>query len=279
MKAAAVFKIVIWSLIAVVLIGTFVAMVNTSSFSLPFFNLSRLDQNVHVIREQRFPSESIDSIDIKWTSGSMYILPTDGNSIIVTEKSNRELSEKELLQISIKNGRLTMDQGEMDRRFFLFSIGEIIVTEIRLPEKQYNEIKTKMTSGKLEMDGLDAKTILAEMTSGLINFSSLTAENLIIDMTSGKVDVAGTFDDIYVDSTSGVVNIKNEQAPTAMLIKMSSGKATVTIPDNTGFSIAKKLTSGVFRSDFDIDDFGRYKDGGYKYRVTMTSGVFELKKQ
>ncbi len=279
MKTAAVIKVIVWSVVALLLVGLFLSIHFTvgPDFTniLPGWNGAEMK----VLREQSFPVDNIDSIDLKWSSGTVYVLPTDGNQIIVTEKANRELAESEMLQITIENGKINMEQGTRISRFFIFSFGYSQVNEIRLPEKQYNELKTRMSSGKLVVDRLNSNRVNVGLTSGLVELIAVQADDVLVDMTSGKVDIEGNFDDIFVEATSGVVNIESEQAPTAIFVDITSGKTVISIPENDGFTLGKNITSGTFESDFEIDDFGRYKDGKNKYRINMTSGTVELKRK
>jgi len=279
MKTAAVVKIVIWSVVALLLLGLFLSIHYTDKSKIFSIVSGWSEGDLEVLRVQSFPVENIDSIDLKWSSGTFIISPTDGNQIIVTEKANRELTEGEMLQISVDNGKIRMEQGTQISRIFIFSFGYNQVNEIRLPEKQYRELKARMSSGKLIIDKLDCNRVDIGLTSGLVEMSAVNASDLLLDMTSGKADLEGSFDDLYVDSTSGSIYIKSEQAPSAMFIDITSGKAVITIPENEGFVVGKRITSGVFRSDFAIDDFGRYKDGENRYRINMTSGVVELKRK
>ena len=282
MKSAAIFKIIVWSLVTVFLIGFLITIaVSGAGFGgMPFsIDLSRIGGEVELVREQEFSADDIESLYLKWASASVYITPTDGDKIIVTEKASGNITEDELLQISERDGTLFMEQGTQRRRFFVFNFGRRVVNEIRLPEKDYNKIITRLTSGKIEMNDLVFETVDAEMTSGLLDFRGLSSENIIIDITSGKAEISGSFSDINAKMTSGLLDIETDTAPENLRVDLTSGKGIVTIPDNEGFIVGVNKTSGVFSTNFNLDEFNRYGTGDRQYSIKMTSGKVELLKK
>lgn len=282
MKNAAIFKIIIWSIVAVFLLGIFITMIvmddflgnNRFSFYWPWGA-----GNVEVVREEEFSVDEIDSIDLKINSGTVYILPTDGDKIIVTEKAGGNFREEELLRISEKDGTLIMEQESMQRRFFFFNLRRSIIHEIRLPEKDYHKIRTRMTSGRIEMNNLEFETVDVKMTSGNIKFEGIKSENVNIELTSGKAHLQGSFDHINALLTSGSVTIDSEIAPSSIRANLTSGKVSVTIPDNDGFIVGVNKTSGSFKTDFEVDDFNRYGNAERQYSIRIISGKAELLKK
>ena len=282
MKSTAIFKIIVWSLVSVFFIVFFITIAVTDGFAggkLFSINLPQVGGDVELVREQEFSVDEIDGLDLKGSSESIYIYPTDGDDIIVSEKASYDISEKELLQISKRDGTLVLEQGDSLRSFFIFNFGRRIVNEIGIPEKEYKEIKTKMSSGKLEIKDIQAKTVDTKMTSGRMNLSGLIADIVSFDMSSGKGDISGSINDINAEMTSGLLNIETDIAPANLAVDITSGKCTVTIPDNDGFIVGINKTSGAFNTDFEVDEFNRYGNGERQYNIKMTSGLVELLKK
>ncbi|HBT64769.1 MAG TPA: hypothetical protein DEB10_08945, partial [Ruminococcaceae bacterium] len=152
-----------------------------------------------------------------------------------------------------------------------------------------SNIELKLTSGSLNASGLKAENISATMTSGNIDASDIQAEDLAIKVTSGKAELSGAFTRIESGLTSGKIIIHSNIASESIESKITSGKTFITIPENDGFVLIVKKTSG----DIDCDDFDlktslrksndeyTYKTGsasGRKYYAKMTSGDFKLRK-
>jgi lia operon protein LiaG len=140
----------------------------------------------------------------------------------------------------------------------------------------YNRIKTNFTSGDLQMDDVKMKYFDLKMTSGKTDVNNTTSDTLDIDITSGNIDIKGVFNDINAYATSGSMKIKTAVAPASLLINITSGNASVTIPDNEGFILCENKTSGFFHSDFKLDDYNTYKNGQNKYKIKITSGRVNL---
>ncbi len=281
MKNIAIVKIIIWSLVAITLTGLLITMATTGGLAgSNLFTFDLPGGNLETVRVQEFPAAEIENLDIRWTSGTFNILPTAGDKIIITEKATGDLAESELLQISEQNRTLVIEQGESRRRIFFFNFGwRNIENEIQLPEKEYNRLRTRMTSGKFNLTNLSFQTLDNEMTSGTMDFSAVKADDLTIDITSGKADITGTFAETDISLTSGSIDLDNTIAPANIRVNVVSGRVILSIPDNDGFIIGEKVTSGSFKTNFSVDEFNRYGDGTRSYSFKITSGLAELRKK
>ncbi len=79
--------------------------------------------------------------------------------------------------------------------------------------------------------------------------------------------------------TSGSIDLDNAISPDNIRVNVVSGRVILTIPDNDGFIIGEKVTSGSFKTDFSVDEFNRYGDGTRSYSFKITSGRAELRKK
>jgi DUF4097 and DUF4098 domain-containing protein YvlB len=274
-KSLAVFRIIMWSFIAFfsILIIIFIAM-----GWLDDFYLGGYGKNMKVISEKNYNVNEIDNINIKWFSDSVYISSYEGDKIIVTEKSNREPNDEDLLNISKNDGTLTLEQKRHINFFNIFNF-RTLVREIKLPVKLYKQITVDFTSGKLEMNDVKTSTLNLRMTSGKSIVNDVETDKLLVDITSGSANLNGKFMDIKALETSGSTNIESDVAPSKLSVNVTSGSANITIPDNDGFILGTHKTSGSFRTDFDTDDFGKYKKGTREYLIRMTSGSVKLLKK
>ena len=287
MKQIAVLKIIAWSIVVVVLIGVLaaVSMGEDLTNRIPSLkvNLSNVFNNakgdVEVLSVQTLSVENIESIDIKWVSGTFKILPTDGEQIVITQKANRELDKEEMLKIIEEGNRLEISQGRIRGGIFFFGFGGVkIVNELKLPSKHYGKINANFKSGRLLLEDIKTTRFKTNMTSGRVQSSGLIAEHLILETISGSLDLAGEFSQIDAKVVSGSVKVDTYAVPDRIDIDLISGKAVVKIPDNDGFRLSKDKLAGRVNSEFKTDDFGVYKDGSAEYRVKVVSGKVEILK-
>jgi lia operon protein LiaG len=245
------------------------------NFIMSPFNGDR--SNLKTIRTTKIEIDEITNLDLSYTYGSVYISSYEGNEIIIEEKSNKNVNNDELFKIEQNNETLYLKQPTSINIFNFFGfINKKMVRYIKLPTKVYNQIKTNFTSGNFNVENIDANTFDMKMTSGKMNISDINSKELDVDITSGNVDIIGSFEDISAYATSGNIDIKSDAAPSKLLIDITSGNASVTIPDNDGFILSKNKTSGSFHSDFRLDDYNTYKNGQNKYKIKMTSGRINL---
>jgi lia operon protein LiaG len=281
MNYKAIIKIIVWSTVAFI----FVAVMFLISISGNFidFITDSFSGNVHntkTARKTELDVNDINNIDIEWAYGNVYISTYDGDKIIIDERSNKDLDKDELTNINQEDETLYLKQPHNFNFFNLFgSINKKLVRYIKLPTKLYNKIKTEFTSGSLQVNDVQAKEVSFKMTSGNAVVSLVTSQSLIIDMTSGNIEVDGFFKDIKAYATSGNMEISSNLAPSNLLVDITSGKATVSIPDNDGFTLSKERTSGMFKNDFKLDDYNTYRNGKYNYKIKMTSGMVNLLKK
>jgi lia operon protein LiaG len=236
--------------------------------------------NTKTVRKMEIEVNDISNLDIEWTYGNVYISSYDGDKVIIDERSNKDVDKDELFVINEEDGTLYLKQEHNFNFFNLFgSINKRLVRYIKLPIKLYDEIKTEYTSGNLEVNDIQTKAFDFKMTSGNADIADVTSQSLKIDLTSGNIEAEGFFKNIKAYATSGNMEISSNIAPSSLLVDITSGNASISIPDNEGFTLSKDKTSGIFRSDFKLDDYNEYKNGGNKYKVKMTSGMVSLLKR
>lgn len=293
--------IVIWSVVAVVLTALLVALVialNVSGglhFRLPF-------GETRVIAAMEKDADEFDSVEIRWKAGDVTITPSADEKMHLTQRSRYDVQE---LECTVENGRLIL-RDRSGWGFVFFGIGSRSSDlELQLPAKQYGEVLVGMTSGSTSLDGVTADTLRLKMTSGRLTGANLTSSRMEADVTSGKmtvessradtltVDVTsggaafdGAFRNISGETTSGTIRISTNVLPDTMDGNVTSGKVSFTIPDNDGFSLYCKKTSGSLRSDFDLmnsvnGDKNQYSygSGGPSYTGKVTSGTLEILKK
>lgn len=257
-----------------------------------------------VVKEVTLTANEVNSIDLDWTSGNVEIFPSTDNTLRIVESSNRDLDENEKFQYTLENGRLNIEHGDWNFKFsFLVFGSQSTSLKISLPSKQYEELKLKITSGRMSVEDINTKTADFSMTSGKIEVSRVTAaemslklssgrmevenstaSNLVTNQTSGTLVAEGKFDEIKTQLTSGKLELETSVLPRETSIKLTSGKAELKLPENNGFTLDYKKTSGSIKSDFisigkDVKKGSvNYKSGGPQIHVDITSGSVSIEK-
>jgi DUF4097 and DUF4098 domain-containing protein YvlB len=273
-KNIAILKIIVWSFLAIFFTIIFISLSVVDDL---WINIGFDEKNLDTIRTTEIDGNKIENINLYWTYGSVYITPHEGDKIVIEEKSNRNIDEGDLFKIEEDINSLNIEQPAVNIRFSFFRFRRIIkVTEIKLPMKQYNEISAKLTSGKFEIDNISTNNMEIRMTSGKTVATNVISDKIYTNMTSGSMSINGAFTDVDSRATSGLLKIESVIAPSNLAVIVTSGKATISLPENDGFTLTKIKTSGIFKSDFELDNNDKYKDGTNSYIVKMTSGKVEL---
>lgn len=297
-KTAKVVTIVLCSLVIVLLVGLLVAYFTLGPRA---FAWSR---NPHTVYESTLDGDAFGVVEVKWRAGDVRILPSEDGAISIRHTADYDV---DALSVSEQDGRLVLEQ-KTNFGFYLLGFGTLPSDlELRLPQKEFDRLALEITSGEAEMTGLKAGEIALHMTSGDMTVSSLTAGTLSVEATSGDLTAAGctadtlrlhstsgdlevptgNFTHIEAGATSGTVRIESRTAPESFQGDLTSGKLSLTIPENDGFVLFWEKSSGDIRTTgFGLDDYtdgdkGKVNYGdntSREYRVEMTSGTFELRK-
>lgn len=302
-KSHLVLRIVLWSAVAIIFTVVLICCIlwGTQGFSYTFFSLKGEFKEVKTYHSD---AQAFDSLEIQWRAGDVIVSPTDDDQITVKEISAYQI---EPMSCSIESGRLVVTQSR-NIGFIFFGFGQRSSDlEIVLPRRQYEAFSLKissghaklqgissaaatlqMTSGKIEADNLTSDAMTIKSTSGSVVGKRITGRALSVESTSGNVTLDGAFTSLRGDTTSGSVKISSSSLLQELDVGLTSGKFQISMPDNDGFLLDCKKTSGSIKSDFELmapinDKNGtyRYLDGGSAgrhYTVKITSGTFILSK-
>lgn len=300
-KKGAIARIIVWAVVAVLLIGLLATVLALGTSVFPLFSKQGVNR---MITDTHFDSGAVNAVSVEWHVGEVRITPAADDQVRAVERSRYDVNA---MECETSGGRLTIRQ-RTGWGFFFFGFGKRRSDlELTLPQKQYDELLLSITSGDAAAQGIEASKIDLRMTSGSIRVTDLTAQTLRVkatsgrmqgsglqaealhtELTSGRVELSGAFGAIDGNITSGNAEIVSSIMPSTLDYGLTSGKTVIRIPDNDGFSLRLKKTSGSFHSDFDLMAPINDKDGTYQYRnggsqgiayaVKMTSGTFRLEK-
>lgn len=288
MKASAVIRIVIWSLVALILTGVLVAGIalrsfwsESGDFSIGISGTTYSDSDTYKIGGGSI-TEPINAIEVDWVSGKIEISVYDGET---TEISENEISDKDYkLRYKVENGKLTVHSEKSGFSFGIISRPKKELT-IKIP-RTYGEnlkaLKINSTSAEININGL-AVTGSAEIdtVSGKVTAENLTAASLECDTVSGDIKVSGAIESFDLDSTSGKAEITTTVPLKKLETDTVSGDVTVTLPENSGFTLEFDTVSGDFNCELPTANRnGKHicNDGSAEFEADSTSGDFTIKK-
>ena len=262
-------------------------------------------------------NDTVDELDLDWTSGKVNVEYHAGSGITVSETANLALDDSTRLRwwLDGKTLRIRYCKPGLNLNFNLQK-----VLTISLPEGlKLDKAELRVTSAEMNIPVLAADEIVLASTSG--NVKAVTsARKLKADSTSGSLDIRqdgrlekaeitstsggilaelAEAEEITVHSTSGIISLKAGKTDKAKLSSTSgnitlrlgafrkleagstSGRISAFLPTEPGFTCETSQTSGDFYSDLALVTSGNTYtcgDGSAKCSLHTTSGNIELKK-
>lgn len=301
-KKFAIARIISSSILAIVclfiLVSLMLGKLNPSDF------IFRLNGKYTSTNEQTASLDSIDKIDLRnFGSEIITVYPTDSTELKFVQSSTTALKNEDLVSVSKEGNSLIFTKPNKIRFFSIkFSSQKI---DLYIPKDYSKDLSISMSSGKLSMEDLSFRNLDIYLSSGSSDLKNLSAENtdlrlssgnlkgeniesksISTDISSGDLKVEGDFSSIHTQTSSGKTYISSKTAPETLSSNVSSGKTTISIPENDGFEVNYRRSSGSIDFDFPLSEFNKdnrsgvakYKDGGNTYNLSVSSGKLTLGK-
>ena len=261
---------------------------------------------------------TVENLDVNWKSGSIKIEYHSGSEIRVTETGNRTISGDDQLRwwldgttlriqyaksgrfhiidtlnktltislpegIVLKTAKIHTTSGDMDIPQLTADETELTVTSGNVrATADTRKMTVRATSGDLNISlPGNAEAVTFEVTSGKITADIGYAEKLSIHGTSSDINFYGKAGDADIKTTSGAVSVRFLTFRT-LNIDVTSGNVTAALPENPGFTLDAKMTSGklnyegiAFTRGGDVYSCG---DGSGRCSIHTTSGDIRIMK-
>jgi lia operon protein LiaG len=177
---------------------------------------------------------------------------------------------------------------------------------VYIPEDYSKDLEINSVSGKIEAEKLSIKEFVCRNTSGSVNLKdisadkfdysntsgALKADNLItkeanVKAVSGSMDIDGFTGDITGSETSGTIDITYKTFKNDVQLNSVSGSIKLRLPENSGFALDARSTSGSINSDFGITiegevdknkKIGYVKNKDNKINIKTVSGSIKIEK-
>ncbi len=306
MKTSAIIRIVVWSVVALLLIGMLVtALAGGNIFGMklnfPSWNFnngfSYSDSDQYTVGAGNIDAVGVDRLNINWLAGKVHMQVGDGDQITLSETGAS--SEDEELRYWVRDDELIVQYCAPRMPLFgSFLAKDLTVTVPQSLASQLERLEVNSTSAAVEIGALTAQTAEINAVSGRINLdglhcgelkidgvsgattgSGVQADQVQVNTVSGAVDLGGAFQSLRGDSVSGAFAVQSSVCPDQLDISTISGAVSVTLPDNDGFTARYSSVSGGFSCDFAVTqskDKAVYGDGGADFQFDTVSGGIRI---
>ncbi|MEA4973565.1 MAG: DUF4097 family beta strand repeat-containing protein [Candidatus Metalachnospira sp.] len=314
-RDTSIFKIIIWSLIALFLISILVSgirfkstNIRLKSSSFNFFSIGSnhyFDSSSYSSGNNEVDAAGLSDIEINWIDGSVNIEGYDGDTIKFYEECGRELDDNDLLHYCNSGNKLTIQYSSSKK--IPISLGGFDLHKsltVQVPESmmdQFNDLTIDAVSSDINIKNINSKYIDIESLSGKVSLSSIKvskidvetasgdidSDNITVDKTSnmstisGNVSLNGSISDIDFESTSGDLKVNSNVCPSNVDTDTTSGNVTLNIPDNDGFTYSCDGLSGDLKCDFPTNvekGEGTYGNGNADFSFNTVSGDINILK-
>lgn len=309
MKKRAIFKIIIFSVIGVVLIGVLIyGLTNKkvrSGLSLGGFFYANASEYKVAEEKVQLSDLTIDEIEVNWIGGNVLIKYSEDATISFKETfDNKDENSNYLMRYLVKNNKLTI-QFCKPKWYIKKKIRDCKNLEIYLPKKSYHEIDVSSVSADIDYQGSkdnnctyvklesvsgniyiadvkSSKEIEIDSVSGALNFEKVETNQLEVDTVSSKINISGKINHIELDSVSSDVDLMMYEAPETIHCDTVSGMVRLILPENEGFSAVLDSVSGNISSNFEVTYTKKqivYKNARFIYKFNSVSGDVSINKQ
>lgn len=315
MKTSAITRIIIWSVVALLLLGVLLYAGSGNWFSFPGisftgnrsngYNLySYMDDGWYVSGNGSTAAAGIRNINVEWVDGRVNIVPSDTDTITFSESYAGALEEQyqmhyyisgdtvyiQFCRSGVNLNLLRVPTGKeltvtVPRDHELLSLDiETVSGGISLTAVQAQSVDFEVVSGWIDIDTLTADAVDLETVSGGIKARNITADSVYISAVSGSLDILESdIRRIEHESVSGSVRFEPGANVQSVYSSTVSGSVRLTLPENNGFTARISEGSGSFNTDFPVTMQNKrtavYKDGGATFEFDRLSGSITIEKK
>ncbi|WP_110112447.1 DUF4097 domain-containing protein [Bacillus sp. CGMCC 1.16541] len=240
----------------------------------------------------------IDSIHMELTSIKTTIIPEEREDVKTDLKGKGKVEvTKRGDTITIKYKRKPFDwfssfeQSELliyipedYHRDMKISLGSCDV--ILSPKKPFhlNNFTLNVGSGDVQLQNVLMNQFKGNIASGDVTMKSITTDVGKFDVSSGEVNVHQYKGRLDANVSSGAFFVQMDELVDAIDVDVSSGEATIDLPDNADFTLRGNVSSGDITNHFPLDDSkqekrtieGTHGSGKHSIKVDVSSGDLQL---
>ena len=257
MKRNAIVRIVLFSILALSLVGVLIGGIAFKRYSAPGI-IVRGTTEAPVVSRNHFNADEIDRLNIDWAAGKIVILPVEGSEIAVTEELLGEEDEMVLkldgstLYVEYAENAVSLNFGSMNKKNLYITVPQDWVCK---------ELDIDAASADVQAEFLTVEKLESSTASGEHTFRDCKVEQLTLETVSGNLDFSGTLDKLDFGGVSAQADVVVTNFPKSIEVETVSGDVNLTLPKECGFTLEKDSVSGHFSSELET----RKQDGKYVY--------------
>ncbi len=276
MKANAITRIVIYSLVTVILCGILAAGMGLGHF---VFDLGG-DDGDYITGSGSLPKENIEHLQIEWISGSVdvTIVPDTEANITFSETGG---TEDCAMVYEVKGHTLIIryQKPRVQIGFGNWSTPNKALT-VEIPaEWNLQSIDISSVSANVNVLQIKSGDVDVENVSGSTEVRVLEAGDVDIETVSGRALFIGACKKLNLNSVSGDCDVFLDGATQEISFEGVSGDLKVSVFKEQGFSAKLDSVSGNIYSDFSTTVSGgahSYGDGSLRITADTVSGDIQI---
>ena len=253
MKANAITRIIVWSLVIIVLAGILCTFLLKET-DRDNRNATAADPAAETAHGEAIciDADSISNIKIEWAAGDITIVKKD---YIPTIRIVEEVPADSRYQMIVKTNGQTLKLQFCEESTSLFGIGNhsVISKDLTIEVPEYwtcQELELDVAAANLEIHKLAITDVDIDGASGTCNFVNCMVSNLDIDTASGDVTFQGYLDSLDFDAASANFIGEFQNTPKSIDMDSMSGSLDIALPEDCGYSLTMDGMSTRFSSDF-----------------------------
>ena len=278
MKRNAIFRIILFSFLAVVLVGVLISGIALKKYQMPGI-VVRKSFDAPEVSGNKFNAGEIDRLKIEWAAGSIVLVPVEGNKISITE----ELLGGDESMVLKKDGSTLYVQyceGAVGISFGSGSLKKNLY--ITVPQDwECKELEIDAASATVQVEHLTIEEVESSTASGTHIFTNCQVGTLKMETVSGDLNFTGTLEKLDFNGVSAQLDLALTNAPKSIELESVSGDLNLTLPESCGFTVDKDTVSGRFSSELPTtEQNGKivYADGHCEIEVEGVSASVHIRK-
>ena len=278
MKRNAIFRIILFSFLAVVLVGVLISGIALKKYQMPGI-VVRKSFDAPEVSGNKFNAGEIDRLKIEWAAGSIVLVPVEGNKISITEEllgGDESMVLKKYgstLYVQYREGGVGISFGSGSLKKNLY---------ITVPQDwECKELEIDAASATVQGEYLTVRELASSTASGTHTFTNCQVGTMKMETVSGDLNFTGTLEKLDFNGVSAQLDLALTNAPKSIELESVSGDFNLTLPESCGFTVDKDTVSGRFSSELPTtEQNGKivYADGHCEIEVEGVSASVHIRK-
>lgn len=278
MKRNAIFRIILFSFLAVVLVGVLISGIALKKYQMPGI-VVRKSFDAPEVSGNKFNAGEIDRLKIEWAAGSIVLVPVEGNKISITE----ELLGGDESMVLKKDGSTLYVQYREGAVGISFGSGSLKKNlYITVPQDwECKELEIDAASATVQVENLTIEEVESSTASGTHTFTNCQVGTMKMETVSGDLNFTGTLEKLDFNGVSAQLDLALTNAPKSIELESVSGDLNLTLPESCGFTVDKDTVSGRVSSELPTtEQNGKivYADGHCEIEVEGVSASVHIRK-